>query len=184
MLPRRPSRVTMILSKGPNVKQPHKFGHMRIWSYLIAIGFSAGLSACAAPVIVGVAGVDAAVSSQIKKGQVEPVSLTAEIPQSHYFDEESDKSFGKADRAFIVKAVREVLDYGQPGTQTGWINPDNGHWGTLTVVRDFPKEGKVRCRDIAESVTIAGETRTSVVTACQKPDSAWRIEHWTSPRMS
>jgi surface antigen len=154
---------------------------MRDLRTMLSVLFALGTASCAAPIAVGAMGADAAFGSQLHSGPVRTTSATAELPESRYFAEEAGKSFDRQDRAHLVAAMREMLEYGEPGTKNGWINPDNGHWGTLTFLRAYREREADACRDIDETITIGGLTRSTIVTACQKNGGPWQIVRWTIP---
>lgn len=139
------------------------------------------LTASCAPIVVGGAvGADVVVGSRVHAGPARGAPLTVELAQSQYFADQAGKAFDHEDRGPLVAAMRELLDYGQPGTQNAWMNSANGHWGTLSFVRAYEDGKQAACRDIEETITVAGRTRYAIVTACQNADGPWRIENWSS----
>ena len=62
---------------------------------------------------------------------------------------------------------------GQPIT---WNNPDNGHAGAVTPVREGTNDQTGEyCREFQQTVTIGGRPENAYGVACQQPDGAWRI---------
>ncbi len=56
-----------------------------------------------------------------------------------------------------------------------WNNPDSGHSGTVTPVRDGSTSSGLYCREFQQTITVSGRTETAYGTACRQPDGTWRI---------
>ena len=61
------------------------------------------------------------------------------------------------------------------GETITWNNPDTGHRGTVTPVRDGTSSSGQYCREFQQTVTIGGETQSAYGTACRQPDGSWRV---------
>lgn len=93
--------------------------------------------------------------------------------------------------AFIGRGVGESLDnmdklyaeraqVGAAATPLGqpvaWNNPDTGHGGTVTAVRDGVQNSTgAYCREFRTTVDVGGNTETAYGTSCRQPDGSWRI---------
>jgi surface antigen len=65
---------------------------------------------------------------------------------------------------------------GAPVGQTiAWNNPENGHHGTVTAVRDGTSSSGEYCREFQQTVSIGGKTEDAYGTACRQPDGSWKI---------
>lgn len=70
-----------------------------------------------------------------------------------------------------MNAARAPL--GQP---VAWSNPDTGHQGTVTAVRDgVHSTTGAYCREYRTTVDVGGRTETAYGTSCRQPDGSWRI---------
>jgi surface antigen len=56
-----------------------------------------------------------------------------------------------------------------------WNNPDSGHSGTVTPVRDGSTSSGLYCREFQQTITVSGRTETAYGTACRQPDGTWKI---------
>lgn len=85
------------------------------------------------------------------------------------------KSLDQADRMYAEQAWNRA--YTAPiGQSVRWNNPDSGHYGTVTPVR----EGRSTtsggtCREYKQSIFIDGQAQTAVGTACQNADGTWAM---------
>ena len=81
------------------------------------------------------------------------------------------------DRADIVAAqASETQAYAAPlGQQITWNNPDNGHSGTITPVRDGTDQSGNYCREFQQTVAIDGKVEQAHGTACRRPDGSWQV---------
>ena len=74
-----------------------------------------------------------------------------------------------ADRAYQQAQTAPI------GQNIAWNNPDNGHTGGVTPVRDGTSAAGEYCREFQQTVTIGGRTEQAYGVACQQPDGSWRI---------
>jgi surface antigen len=56
-----------------------------------------------------------------------------------------------------------------------WNNPDNGHSGTVTPVRDGHRQNGEYCREFDSDIMVGGKHEHGYGTACQQPDGSWKI---------
>jgi surface antigen len=61
------------------------------------------------------------------------------------------------------------------GDTITWNNPDTGHSGTVTPVRDGRSESGDYCREFQQSVTVSGRTEDAYGVACRMADGSWQI---------
>lgn len=61
------------------------------------------------------------------------------------------------------------------GETIAWNNPDSGHSGTVTPVRDGTSSSGQYCREFQQTITIGGKTENAFGTACRQPDGSWQI---------
>jgi surface antigen len=88
---------------------------------------------------------------------------------------EVGKSLDKADQQYAYRAQQQA-QAAPIGQTITWSNPDSGHSGTVTPVR----EGRIAstgeyCREFRQNVQVGGQTQQAYGTACRQPDGSWRI---------
>jgi surface antigen len=87
---------------------------------------------------------------------------------------EIGSSLDKADQAAAMQAQQSA--YAAPIGQTiSWNNPQSGHSGTFTPVRDGTSSNGQYCREYQSTVTVGGEAKKAYGTACRQPDGQWQI---------
>ncbi len=81
------------------------------------------------------------------------------------------------DRADQIAAERaEQAAYGAPlGQAIAWNNPESGHSGTITPLRDGADSEGHYCREFQQTVSIGGNSEQAQGTACRQPDGSWRL---------
>jgi surface antigen len=87
---------------------------------------------------------------------------------------EVGKSLDKADQ----QAARQAESHAQTapiGQRIAWSNPDTGHSGTVTPMRDGADQNGNYCREFQTSVTIDGKSEGAYGTACRQPDGSWKV---------
>ena len=83
-------------------------------------------------------------------------------------------SLDKADRMYMAQSQSRA--HTAPiGESISWNNPDSGHHGSITPVRDRTSSSGRYCREYQQDVVIAGKTQDGYGTACQQPDGSWQI---------
>jgi surface antigen len=149
---------------------------------IVVIGVAASmLSACAgmgeketAGTLIG-AGAGAVVGSQVGGGGGRVVGTAVGTLLGALVGGEIGRSMDHADQMAAQQAYNQAqtAPIGQPIT---WDNPDNGHYGAVTPVREgtHDQTGEY-CREFQQSVTIGGRREDAYGIACQQPDGSWRI---------
>lgn len=91
-----------------------------------------------------------------------------------YVGSEVGKSLDKADQAYANRA--EAQAHQAPiGQAIAWNNPDSGHSGSYTPVRDGTDQAGNYCREYQTTVNIGGQTEQAYGTACRQPDGSWKV---------
>ena len=86
------------------------------------------------------------------------------------------KSLDKADMAYAQQAHQQA--YSAPIGQTiNWNNPESGHYGTVTPVRDGRSTSGRYCREYSQTIYVDGRSETGRGTACQNSDGTWQIQN-------
>ena len=154
----------------------------RIGLPAVALAAALALGACASDagpkqtggtligaVIGGLAG------STIGSGSGRHVAIGVGTLLGAYVGSEAGKSLDRADRIHAARAAQDTLEYGPTGTTGSWVNPDNGHSGTMTPRRTFESLSGENCRDYETTVTIDGRTESAYGTACRRGGGRWMI---------
>ncbi len=83
-------------------------------------------------------------------------------------------SLDKADMMYAQQAASRA--HAAPiGQQIAWNNPDTGHHGSYTPVRDGRDQAGRYCREYQQTITVGGRKETAYGTACQMPNGDWEI---------
>lgn len=156
---------------------------MNIFKLVAAGAIALLLGACAdtgmgnketAGTLIG-AGAGALVGSQFGKGSGKLVAVGVGTLAGAFIGNQIGKSLDRADRLAMEQAQTEALD--APMNQTiAWNNPDSGHHGTVTPVRDgtHTQTGSY-CREFQHTVIIGGKQEEAYGTACRQPDGSWKV---------
>lgn len=84
-------------------------------------------------------------------------------------------SLDAMDRQLATQAWDRAYD-APVGQTIKWDNPDNGHRGTITPVREGRSTStNGRCREYKQSIFIDGQAQTAVGQACQNSDGTWTM---------
>ncbi len=88
---------------------------------------------------------------------------------------EIGKSLDRADMMYMGRA-NERAHTAPIGETITWNNPESGHSGTVTPVRDgYNQQSGTYCREYQQTIYINGRAETGNGTACQRPDGQWQI---------
>lgn len=88
---------------------------------------------------------------------------------------EVGKSLDRADRAYMHRTTQTSLEHSPTGRSSEWVNPDNGHSGTVMPTRTYRADNGRYCREFQQTVTIDGRRQRAYGTACRQPDGTWEI---------
>lgn len=87
---------------------------------------------------------------------------------------EVGRTMDRADQAAAQQAY-EQAQTAPINRSIAWQNPDNGHSGTVTPVREGTSQIGEYCREFQQSITIGGRQENAYGVACQQPDGSWKI---------
>ena len=116
----------------------------------------------------------AAIGSQIGHGDGRTAAIAAGTLLGALAGGGAGRSLDRADRLAQADAARRARQAPLGQTVT-WNNPDSGHRGTVTAVRDGTSAGGLYCREFRQNVTIGGKTEEAYGTACRQPDGTWKL---------
>jgi surface antigen len=121
------------------------------------------------------AGTGAVVGAQVGGGTGQVVAVAVGTLLGALLGGEVGRTMDHADQLAAERAYEQAQSapIGQPIT---WNNPDNGHAGSVTPVREgtHDQTGEY-CREFQQTVTIGGRPENAYGVACRQPDGSWRI---------
>ena len=140
---------------------------------LAACQNNAGQKQTFGTILGGVGG--AVVGAQFGSGSGRLAATAVGTLLGAYLGSEVGSSLDRADQT-LANSAEQRAHTAQVGETINWNNPDTGHSGTVTPVRDGTdaKTGAY-CREYQTTVTVGGETQDAFGTACQQPDGSWKI---------
>ena len=140
---------------------------------LIAAGCADGRQKESAGTILGGIG-GAILGAQVGGGSGRLIATAVGTLAGAFIGNQVGVSLDKADQAAMVKAEThaQTAPIGQPIT---WNNPDSGHSGSITPVRDGTASNGQYCREYQHKVVIDGKEQSAYGTACRQPDGSWKI---------
>lgn len=151
---------------------------------MAAIIVSVGLAGCESmqgygtKQTVGTAGgavVGGILASNVGKGKGQLWATGAGALVGALLGSEIGKSLDRADMQYAQTATQQA--YTSPvGQPISWNNPESGHYGTVTPVREGSDAytGNV-CREYQQTIYVGGQQESAYGTACQQSDGSWKI---------
>lgn len=116
----------------------------------------------------------ALLGSQIGSGKGRIVGAVAGTMIGGFIGNQIGQSLDRDDVAHAQAAQRRA--YAAPiGQQITWNNPDSGHSGTITPIRDGRDVSGNYCREYQTTIQVGGETQKAYGTACRQPDGTWKV---------
>ncbi len=79
------------------------------------------------------------------------------------------------DLKYYHQTSQNALENGEDGQTKSWVNPNNGHYGTITPT-NILKESNIFCREYRQTININGKENNSYNTACRDEGGAWSIK--------
>ncbi len=114
--------------------------------------------------------------SQIGHGSGQLAATAAGALLGLFVGSEVGKSLDKADQQYAMQAQQQA--YAAPvGERITWNNPESGHSGTITPMRDGRDQTGNYCREYQTTVNVGGQQQQAYGTACRQPDGSWKIVH-------
>jgi surface antigen len=120
------------------------------------------------------AGGGALLGNQFGHGTGNVIATAAGAVIGGWLGNEIGASLDNADRAELERAQRRAYE-ARNGETITWNNPESGHSGTFTPVRDGRSSSGEYCREFQQTVNIGGQRQQAYGTACRQPDGDWRI---------
>ncbi|UCH76128.1 MAG: glycine zipper 2TM domain-containing protein [Rhodospirillales bacterium] len=120
------------------------------------------------------AGAGAVVGGQVGGGEGRLVGVAVGTLLGALLGGEIGRSLDRADQVAAQQAYERAQSAPINKTIT-WQNPDNGHYGSVTPVREGTSSEGEYCREFQQTVTIGGRQERAYGVACQQPDGSWQI---------
>jgi surface antigen len=115
-----------------------------------------------------------ALSANIGKGSGQTAAIIAGTMLGSFLGRSVGESLDRADLMYHRQAQNSA--YSAPmKTEIQWNNPESGHAGSVTPLREGATSSGLYCREFQQKVTIGGKTEKAYGTACQQPDGNWQI---------
>jgi surface antigen len=112
--------------------------------------------------------------SQIGGGSGKLIATGLGVLLGGFLGNQVGQSLDRADQSYASQAYERAGS--TPINQTiRWNNPQNGHSGDITPVREGRSENGEYCREFRHSIVVDGRRQNAYGTACRQPDGTWRI---------
>lgn len=117
----------------------------------------------------------AVAGAQFGKGTGQLAATAAGTLLGALIGSEVGKSLDKADQQYAQRAQQQA-QAAPIGQTIVWSNPDSGHTGSITPVREghIPATGEY-CREYQQTVQVGGQSQKAYGTACRQPDGSWKV---------
>lgn len=116
----------------------------------------------------------AVAGAQIGSGSGRLAATAAGTLIGAFVGREVGKSLDRADVAAAQQAQNKAHT-APVGEKIVWSNPESGHSGSVTPVRQGTDSTGNQCREYQSTVTIGGKTEQAYGTACRQPDGSWKV---------
>jgi surface antigen len=156
-----------------NIMQRKALVPLAAAALILAACEDAGRKETAGTVVGGVAG--AVLGSQIGGGSGQIIATAVGTLAGAMIGREIGKSLDRADQLAMAEAEQKA--HTAPiGEKIVWNNPDSGHSGSVTPIRDGRNaQTNAYCREYQTRVVIDDRKQTVHGTACRQPDGSWKV---------
>ncbi len=121
------------------------------------------------------AGLGGLAGSQIGSGKGQLAAVAVGTLAGAFIGRGIGESLDNMDKLYADQA-RSQAQASPVGQTIAWSNPDSGHGGTVTAVRDGTEvRTGAYCREYRTTVDVGGQTQTAYGTGCRQPDGTWQI---------
>ena len=113
--------------------------------------------------------------AQIGGGRGQLAAVAGGALLGAFLGSELGKSLDRADQLAAQQAATRA--HAAPMNQSiAWNNPDSGHSGTVTPVREGTNtQTGAYCREYQTTIMVGGKSESGYGTACQQPDGSWKV---------
>lgn len=150
--------------------------------FALAVSLALSASACSwnekrtetlGGVVGGVMG--AVLGSKMGKGTGKSVGIALGATLGTMWGQDIAKGMSDVDKVFHERTTSDSLEYGKPGEEVSWSNPDSGNSGTVAAGETYKNDTGEDCRTFETTVQVDGEDRTAEGTACRTPGGEWQV---------
>ncbi len=138
-----------------------------------ACSWSESRSQTVGGVLGGIAG--AVVGSKLGKGTGRGITTVLGATLGAMWGQDIAKGLSDADKMYSQRTTQDTLEYGKPGEQATWSNPDSGNSGVVSADETYTNDDGEGCRQFETTVNVEGDARTATGTACRNADGEWQI---------
>jgi surface antigen len=154
---------------------------MKFRSIAVAAALAVSLAACSQDAgnketfgTLGGAALGGLLGSQFGGGTGKLVAVGAGVLIGGLAGREIGRSLDKADMAYAQRAEQQAHT-APVGQQITWSNPESGHSGSVTPVRQGVDQSGATCREYQTTVNVGGKSEQAYGTACRQADGSWKI---------
>lgn len=147
-----------------------------------ALCLAASISACSwsedrTTKVGGVAGgiLGGILGSKTGKGVGRDAAIILGATLGSMWGQDIAKGMTDVDKIFAERTTKDTLEYGKPGSETTWSNPDSGNSGTVVAGDTYQNDNGEDCRQFETDVDVNGEQRAAKGTACRMSDGEWQV---------
>ncbi|WP_455372475.1 RT0821/Lpp0805 family surface protein [Limibacillus halophilus] len=123
--------------------------------------------------LAGAAG-GAVIGSQIGGGSGQLAAVAVGTLLGGLLGSEIGRQMDERDQLLHQQAYQEARS-APIGETITWDNPNNGHSGSVTPVREGTSSSGAYCREFQQTIIVGGKAEEAYGTACQQPDGSWKI---------
>ena len=113
--------------------------------------------------------------SKAGKGTGKSVAIIIGATLGTMWGQDIAEGMSNVDKVFHERTTSDTLEYGKPGEQVGWSNPDSGNSGTAEAGETYQNDAGKDCRQFETTAQVDGEDRTAEGTACRMDDGTWQV---------
>lgn len=154
---------------------------MKLRTVAIVAALAVSLAACSENAgtketvgTLGGAALGGLLGSQFGGGAGQLVAVGAGVLLGGLAGREVGKSLDRADMNYAKQAENQAHT-APVGQQITWSNPESGHSGSVTPVRQGTDQSGNTCREYQTTVNVGGKTEQAYGTACRQADGSWKI---------
>ncbi|PCI41467.1 MAG: hypothetical protein COB46_03630 [Rhodospirillaceae bacterium] len=113
--------------------------------------------------------------SNVSNGSGRTAAIILGATLGTMWGEDIAHGMSNADKIFAERTTKDTLEYGKPGENTTWSNPETGSSGNVVANETYTNKDGENCRNFETTAHIEGEDRTTTGTACKMPDGEWKV---------
>jgi len=154
----------------------------KILRFTVIFAVVASISACSwndnrTAKLGGVAGgvVGGILGSKMGQGVGRDAAMILGATLGSMWGQDIAKSMTDMDKIFARRSTEDTLEYGKPGDQTTWSNPDSGNSGRVEAGDTFKNDAGKDCRQFETTANVDNEQQSATGTACRMSNGTWQV---------